>query len=356
MSLHSPESSAWKQLLSSSNNQGMITMTGLDINTFNWLTALFKPIHDEYSPFVSADGRIKKITKNRGRPRLLSAEDCLGLCLAWTRTRGSVMVLQMIFGLTRTPIGMYLRFGRRILIKVLQGNSESSIRIPSDDNIRQYCEAIQERHPVLDNVWSTMDGLKLKLQAAANNTIQNNYYNGWTHDHYVSCVIVFCPDGTIPIICFNVPGSVHDSKVAEWGNIYQKLEAVYERTGARCTVDSAFSLSNKPFLIKSSQRVQLEHDDAEEYRRQLALNAAATSMRQASEWGMRAIQSSFPRLKDRFLYEEYGERRLILKMMFLLYNLRARKVGINQIKNVYMPALSQSANEMFADPVQTNML
>ena len=34
----------------------------------------------------------------------------------------------------------------------------------------------------------------------------------------------------------------------------------------------------------------------------------ATSMRQAAEWGMRAIQSSFPRLKDTFVYEETGER------------------------------------------------
>ena len=56
----------------------------------------------------------------------------------------------------------------------------------------------------------------------------------------------------------------------------------------------------------------------------------ATSMRQAAEWGMRAIQSSFPRLKDTFVYEETGERRIVMKMLCLLYNLRARTVGINR--------------------------
>jgi hypothetical protein len=70
-------------------------------------------------------------------------------------------------------------------------------------------------------------------------------------------------------------------------------------------------------------------------------------MRQSVEWGMRAIQSSFPRLKDRFVYEENGERKLMLKMMILLYNLRARKVGINQMRNTYMQALNVNTNRVY---------
>jgi hypothetical protein len=31
-----------------------------------------------------------------------------------------------------------------------------------------------------------------------------------------------------------------------------------------------------------------------------------TALKQASEWGMIGIQSSCPRVKDRFMYEEYG--------------------------------------------------
>ena len=82
-----------------------------------------------------------------------------------------------------------------------------------------------------------MDGLKLYLQQAGDSTTQNNFYNGWTHDHYVSAVLVFCPDGTIPIACFNVPGSVHDSTIAEWGNIYGKLENVYNSPAICALVD-----------------------------------------------------------------------------------------------------------------------
>jgi hypothetical protein len=60
---------------------------------------------------------------------------------------------------------------------------------------------------------------------------------------------------------------------------------------------------------------------------------------------MRAIQSSFPRLGDKFPFEKRGERRISMKMIILLYNLRARLVGINQIRNFFMPALNQNAEQ-----------
>jgi hypothetical protein len=46
-----------------------------------------------------------------------------------------------------------------------------------------------------------------------------------------------------------------------------------------------------------------------------------------------SLKASFQRLKDRLLYEEYGERKIILKMNTLLYNRQARKVETYQIKN-----------------------
>ena len=195
-------------------------------------------------------------------------------------------------------------------------------------------------------MWSTMDGLKLYLQQSGNTEIQACFYNGWTHGHYVTSVFVFCP--TIPIAFFNLPGSVHDSQVAHWGKVYDKLGAVYDETGGKCTVDSAFGKVNKPYLIKSSQDYLVSTmPTRHEQRLDLQRKRQATSMRQAAEWGMRAIQSSFPRLKDTFVYEETGERRIVMKMLCLLYNLCARTVGINQIKNVFMKQLDEDANNEF---------
>lgn len=123
-----------------------------------------------------------------------------------------------------------------------------------------------------------MASSKLQLECAGDHKIQNNYYNGWTHDHYVSAVLVFCPDGTIPICCYIVPGSIHDSKIAEMGNVYEKLSIVYNKTGAKCTVDSAFSANQFPFLIKSSKQVNIENESLSDLRKEILINAEATSM------------------------------------------------------------------------------
>jgi hypothetical protein len=122
--------------------------------------------------------------------------------------------------------------------------------------------------------------------------------------------------------------------VCEWGNIYNQLQKVYDETGGTCTVDSAFSRKKCDFLIKSSQSLP---DTAEG----ITVNTDATSMRQSAGWGMRSFQSSFPRIKDRLVYEENGERKLILQMLVLLFNYRANKVGISQIKNTHMPHLQE---------------
>ena len=207
VALQDPTKSAWRRLLESGNDQAMITLTGLDTETFNWLHTRFENWYDRHSPFIDPSGCIVPLQQeNKGRPRLITAADCLGLCLAWTRTRGSSMVLQLIFGMTGSPVSMYLRFGRRILIQVLKAEPDAAIKIPDDATIRLFQDHVRQRHPVLENVWCTMDGLKLCLQQSGNATTQNNFYNGWTHDHYVSSVFVFCPDGTIPICCYNVPG------------------------------------------------------------------------------------------------------------------------------------------------------
>jgi hypothetical protein len=98
-----------------------------------------------------------------------------------------------------------------------------------------------------------MDGLKLFLQQLGNAIIQECYYNGWMLDHYIRSVFCFCPDRTIPIAFFNVQGSVHNSQVAEYGNIHVKLKDVFWSTGAKCCINLAFGNMNREYLYKLSQ-------------------------------------------------------------------------------------------------------
>jgi hypothetical protein len=169
----------------------------------------------------------------------------------------------MLFGITSSVCCTFLKFSRRILIYVLSKSKYSQVRLPSAQETAAFKNAINARHSLLKDIWAVADGLKLKLQQSRDVVIQNMFYNGWTHDHYVSNVFVFTPDGTIAACTINAPGSMHDSVVAEEGGIYDKLETMFELYGARCVVDSAFCKSSHPCLIKSSQDIPITADQTD---------------------------------------------------------------------------------------------
>jgi DDE superfamily endonuclease len=84
------------------------------------------------------------------------------------------------------------------------------------------------------------------------------FYNGWTHGHYVSNVFVFAPDGKIIGCVVNPSGSFRDSTMSDY-EIYQKLEKLYNEFGAKTVADSAFIVTS-PYLILSGD----DHTDTTE--------------------------------------------------------------------------------------------
>ena len=164
--------------------------------------------------------------------------------------------------------------------------------LPSPAEVEHFKEIILQNFPDLNGVWCMMDGLKIPIQASGDRKTQNEYYNGWLHDHFVNAVFVFVPSGTIVACTVNAPGSWHDSFIALNGGLYDKLDEVFHSTGGRCVVDAAFSRVRCPYLVKSGEKCFGDYN--------LLVNrikVQATSLRQAAEWGMRALQGSFPRLK-----------------------------------------------------------
>jgi hypothetical protein len=71
------------------------------------------------------------------------------------------------------------------------------IKVPSDDQIQKYKDAVAEKYPLLCDVWSSMDGIKTPIQQSGSTKTQGYFYNGWKHNHFVTSVFCFCPDGTI---------------------------------------------------------------------------------------------------------------------------------------------------------------
>ena len=66
-----------------------------------------------------------------------------------------------------------------------------------------------------------------------------------------------------------------------------------------------------------------------------------TSLRQASEWGMRGLQGSFPRCKKRLPTDNLQRRRIIEAIVFI-HNFRTELVGLSQIQSVFDPEYERS--------------
>jgi hypothetical protein len=145
----------------------------------------------------------------------------------------------------------------------------------------------------------------------------------------------------------NCPGSWHDARVAE--SIYTKLE---EKTpeGYFLISDTAFPALagkiKKPLRAGRTLRgTQAQIDELVAFDHQLL------SARQAVEWGMRTIQGSFGRLRLPLPADQDEERGEMLEICFRLTNVRARKVGINQIASTYIPELEKRESDQFWDQV-----
>ena len=136
---------------------------------------------------------------------------------------------------------------------------------------------------------------------------------------------------------------MHDATLAEIGGMYSRLQKEFDNHGGKCLMDSAFSRKKCGFIIKSAQQVPFEHG-AEA----ISLASQATSCRQAAEWGMRAFQGSFPRVTETFRCEETGLRKEHLRMLTLLFNFRANRVGMNQLASSFMKHMSADAAYIIA--------
>ena len=178
--LQAPFMSGHATLFGSGSDQALITMTGLDHRAFRYLLPRFNTDYIRLSPY-GKDGRIVLRTANQGRPRTLGADACLGIVLSWYRTSGSCFVLCIIFGITASVCHLFLRFGRRILVRILKKYSLARVTPPDDEEVKFLQRIIAEKYPLLSDVYAVADGLKLLLLQSGDSVIQNMFYNGWRH-------------------------------------------------------------------------------------------------------------------------------------------------------------------------------
>lgn len=147
----------------------------------------------------------------------------------------------------------------------------------------------------------------------------------------------------------NCPGSWHDSRVAR--PIFQYLRQNVP-DGFYVCADSGFpkgdgTVRDKiPAPLKDGERIPRNPLQREPI---LAFNRDLVSYRQSAEWGMRTLQGSFGRLRVPLDINSREKRVRLLRTCCFLTNLRARRVGISQIRNVYVPIWRESEDERLWD-------
>lgn len=82
----------------------------------------------------------------------------------------------------------------------------SKVTLPTETKIKVFEQLIKDRYQLLPDCYAVADRLKLYLEKAGDMAIQNRFYNGWTHDHYIGNVFIFSPNGVIIGGTTNAPG------------------------------------------------------------------------------------------------------------------------------------------------------
>ena len=122
---------------------------------------------------------------------------------------------------------------------------------------------------------------------------QSKAYNGHTKDTTCNNVFAFSPFGKIFYAALNYPGSWTDSQVSAYF-----IAEVIARLGIyKICVDQGFPMNGELFdkfvrPLSKKMKSQLAPSNRDAIIRQ---HETYVSLRQASEWGMRALQGTFCR-------------------------------------------------------------
>jgi hypothetical protein len=186
-----------------------------------------------------------------------------------------------------------------------------------------------------------VDGVSIPVKCSDDLIEQNKYYNGYYKDTAINNVFAFAPTGKIIWAGFNYPGSWHDSSVC-----LGLINLVIDTIGMYSfCVDQGFPRSGA--LFDKFVGAISERTEARLAPRLRAIikhkSAIYTSLRQASEWGMRALQGTFARLRSR-LTSNKQKRGCLMFSIILLHNFRTEHVGLNQIATVFHPEYEQYIN------------
>ena len=324
LSLQPVYRSAWRIVYDSLDERSLLNTVGFDRRTFNHLLLRFTP---EWH------------SRRRTYRRHAQVEDVLGLCLQWLNSTSRQKTLCQVFALPPATLSRLLRFGLQTLLVAVRCDYWSRIAWPTHDEMQHFSDVITAYEPAIKGVFGFVDGVYFRCSDPPDELTQNAYYNSWRSYCSITNVLVFSPDGCIMWARYNMPGSYHDARLAR--PLYTMLlDPLQTPAQFSLIADTAFPRTGEMFgrIITPPKVGELEQWREEH---EVTMSpAAVVRVRQAAEWGMHTLQSVFARLGIPVAYDPPFNSSLLL-LIFHLFNLRTRCVGLNQTQTVYYGPLEK---------------
>ncbi len=166
------------------------------------------------------------------------------------------------------------------------------IKFPDEQKMRMFAEMICLCELTISNVIGFMDGLGLATEMTDERIQQNAYYCRYDCDTMINNVLVLGPDGKVFFCAIDYPGSWSDGTLTTCFFLHLK-----GRIGDyKICVDQGFPQSGDATGVlvgpiperTACQLHPLVRNNL------IHLSNVYTSLRQASEWGMRGLQGTFP--------------------------------------------------------------
>jgi len=123
--------------------ESLIQLCGFSKTAFDALLQKFLPVFNAYTPH-SKDSHIRCLSRQPCHSRLLNATSCLGLVLTWLHSHGSALALCFLYGIVPASCRVWLRFGKRVLLKVLMHVDEARVVMPTPHQAAKYVAIINE--------------------------------------------------------------------------------------------------------------------------------------------------------------------------------------------------------------------
>jgi len=326
-----PKFAPWRHLLKHGDSLSFLELTGMTRECFMMLHAEIRKLE----PFR------RRLNRRKGRPKLLSLKDEIGLVLFYLTSHLRTKHLCLMFGIVPSVCNDTINRMLIAIITALDKHPSARVRFPTAEEMKRLSELVTKREPTVRDVIGFLDGCHFKISCDSDEREQNKFYNGHYKDTTVNNVFLFCAEGLIRHAAYNQPGSWHDSMVVK-----PLIQLIHGKIGChKICVDQGFPTSGDLFDIFvgpiSSKRLRkIDPIIQESIKRR---SHVYTLLRQASEWGMRALQGSFSRLTAK-LPGQKNKRKNIIYAIILLHNFRTRSIGLNQIATVFNPHYEQYIN------------